>query len=447
MIKLDTKMASLKGNAIVTDTLKASAIAANELLHSRNGAGNDLLGWIDLPTTIREEEIRDIEATAKALRSKADVIIVIGIGGSYLGAKAVIETLSDRFEFLNKSAARPQIVFAGHNISGDYLHDLIEATKTLSIAAIMISKSGSTTESSIAFRFIRKEIEKRYGTDGARERIVAVTDRSNGALKEMATLAGYKTFVIPNNIGGRYSVLTPVGLLPVAAAGIDIRALIGGARAMQQATSTEVPYEKNISAQYAATRNALYNLGYKIEILGSYEPNMEYISKWWKQLFGESEGKQGKGIFPSTATFTTDLHSMGQYIQEGERTIFETIVSVANPADDLTIAADNDNIDKLNYLAGKTMHEINRIAELGVTLAHTDGGVPNIRVEIDRISEYEIGGLIYFFEKACGISGYMLGINPFDQPGVEAYKNNIFALLNKPGFEEEGESLHTRLKE
>ena len=446
MIKLDITHAVGACGHDINRKLGERAVKANELLHNGRGAGSDFLGWVNLPSSVTSEFIEDINTTAQNLRSKADVIIVIGIGGSYLGAKAVIEALGEPFSNL-RCGKDPKIVFAGHNISEDYLYNLLEAVKELSIAAIVISKSGTTTETAIAFRIIRDEIEKRYGTQGARERIVAVTDSSKGALRQLSDKEGYKTYDIENNIGGRFSVLTAVGLLPIAAAGIDISELIRGAKEMELSTAMDVPYEKNISAQYAALRNLLYSEGYKTEILGSYEPQLSYLAEWWKQLFGESEGKEGKGIFPASVTYTADLHSMGQYIQEGERTLFETVISVTSPHNKLVIGSEDDDLDGLNFLAGKRLSEVNRMAELGTALAHTDGGVPNIRIEIESITPYHIGSLIYFFEKACGISAYLLGVNPFDQPGVEAYKKNMFALLDKPGYEKESEAIRERLKQ
>ncbi|MDE6446334.1 MAG: glucose-6-phosphate isomerase [Alistipes sp.] len=425
--------------------MKAKAQAANALLHSGKGAGNDFLGWVHLPSSISDADLAAIEAAAAKLRAKADLIVCIGIGGSYLGAKAVLEAMSDPFKLLRKEQKNPTVVFAGQNISEDYIHALMEASEEHSVAAIVISKSGTTTEPAIAFRLIKAAIEKRYGKAEAAERIVAVTDKARGALKTLATNEGYPTFVIPDDVGGRFSVLTPVGLLPLAAAGVDIRALVRGAQEMEQATDEKVPFDENPSAIYAAVRNALYAGGKKIEILGSYEPQLQYVNEWWKQLYGESEGKQGKGIFPASVTLTADLHSMGQYIQEGERTLFETIISVEEPAGKVTIEADKENLDGLNFLAGKRISEVNRMAELGVQLAHVDGGVPNIRIGIPRIDAHTVGGLLYFFEKACGISGYLLGVNPFDQPGVEAYKKNMFALLDKPGYEEASKAIKARL--
>ena len=441
LIKLDIS----KSGVTVNNEMLAKAQQANELLHSGKGAGNDFLGWVNLPSSISAEEIAAIEAQAAKLREKAEVVICIGIGGSYLGAKAVIEAMSNSFEFLHRKHANPTVVFAGENISEDYTYELLEAVKDYSIATIVISKSGTTTEPAIAFRIIKSEIEKRYGKAEAAERIVAITDQARGALKTLATNEGYPTFVIPDNVGGRFSVLTPVGLLPLAVAGIDIKALVEGAKDMEEATKAEVAVEQNLAAQYAIVRNELYAAGKKIEILASYEPKLQYIAEWWKQLYGESEGKDGLGIFPASVTLTADLHSMGQYIQEGERTLFETVISVANSKHTITVENDEQNLDGLNFLTGKRLSEINKMAELGVQLAHVDGGVPNMRIEIPQIEEKAIGELLYFFEKACGISGYMLGVNPFNQPGVEAYKKNMFALLDKPGYEEESKAIKARL--
>ncbi len=424
--------------------LKGEMEAANGLLHSGKGAGNDFLGWVNLPSSITAADKAAIAAAANTLRSKAEVVIVIGIGGSYLGAKAVIDALSGSFDYLSGDSGHPLIVFAGQNISEDYMYELMEATKQRSIAAIVISKSGTTTEPAIAFRIIKKEIEMRYG-QAASERIVAITDASRGALKGVADQKNYATFVIPDDVGGRYSVLTPVGLLPLAVAGIDVEAFVKGACDMEAATGPGVPFEKNPAAIYAAARTALYRKGYKIEILAGFEPKLQNLAEWWKQLYGESEGKDGKGIFPASVIFTTDLHSMGQYIQDGERTLFETVVSIGAPNHTVVVERDEADADKLNFLAGKRLSEINLMAEKGTMLAHVDGGVPNIRIELPKLDAYHLGALLYLFEKACGISGYALGVNPFDQPGVEAYKKNMFALLGKPGFEKEGEELRKRL--
>ena len=440
-IKLDIA----KSGVVITEQMKAQAQQANELLHSGKGAGSDFLGWVHLPSSIDDAQIAAIEAQAEKLRAKAEVVICIGIGGSYLGAKAVYEAMNNSFEYLRRKHENPTVLFAGQNISEDYTYELLDAVKDYSIAAIVISKSGTTTEPAIAFRIIKAEIEKRYGKEDAATRIVAVTDKARGALKTLATNEGYPTFVIPDDVGGRFSVLTPVGLLPLAVAGVDIKALVAGATAMEKATDAAVPVDENISAQYAIVRNELYREGKKTEILGSYEPKLQYVGEWWKQLYGESEGKDGKGIFPASVTLTADLHSMGQYIQEGERTLFETIISVDESKHTVKVESDAENLDGLNYLAGKRISQINHMAELGVRLAHIDGGVPNIRVEIPTIDAESLGALIYFFEKACGISGYLLGVNPFNQPGVEAYKKNMFALLDKPGYEEESKRIKARL--
>ncbi len=441
MIKLEIS----KSGVNISPEVQAQAIAANELLSSKTGKGNDFLGWVNLPSSITAEQIAQINAQGEALRSKAEVIICIGIGGSYLGARAVLEALGDSFQLLHKKQSGPIVLFAGQNISEDYTCELLAAVKDYSIGAIVVSKSGTTTEPAIAFRIIKAEIEKRYGKAEAAERIVAITDASRGALKTLATNEGYPTFVIPDDVGGRFSVLTPVGLVPLAAGGVNIAELVRGAQDMEAATAVGVPFSENLAAIYAATRSLLYADGKKIEILASYEPKLLYFAEWWKQLYGESEGKDGKGIFPASVTLTADLHSMGQYIQEGERTLFETVISIEKPDNTLTVESDEQNLDGLNFLAGKRISEINHMAELGVAIAHTDGGVPNIRISLPAINEYYIGALIYMFEKACGISGYMLGVNPFDQPGVEAYKKNMFALLEKPGYEEATREIKARL--
>lgn len=440
-LKLDISKTGIE----IPAAMQEKALAANALLHSRKGAGSDFLGWVNLPSSISEADIEALNAAAAKLKSKAQVIVCIGIGGSYLGAKAVLEAMNDSFKLLHKKQTEPIVLFAGQNISEDYTAELLDALKEYDFAAIVISKSGTTTEPAIAFRLIKAELEKRYGKQEAAQRIAAVTDKARGALKTLSTQEGYPTFVIPDDVGGRFSVLTPVGLLPLAAAGIDIASLIRGAQDMEKATAEGVSFAENPAAVYAATRNMLYESGKRIEVLGSYEPRLQYVNEWWKQLYGESEGKDGKGIFPASVTFTADLHSMGQYIQDGERTLFETIISVAKPARKVVVEADRENLDGLNFLAGKRISEVNRMAELGVQLAHVDGGVPNIRIEIPQIDAYTVGALLYFFEKACGISGYLLGVNPFDQPGVEAYKKNMFALLEKPGYEEATKAIKARL--
>ncbi len=437
--------AAASASAAEIKAMEGAAQAANELLHNGKGAGNDVLGWVNLPSSITPEELSSIKEAAAVLRSSAEVVVVVGIGGSYLGAKAVLEALSDSFASLHKSRRDPVVVFAGQNLSEDYTCELLEALKEYSFGVVVISKSGTTTEPAVAFRLLKAEVEKRYGKTEAARRIVAVTDAARGALKSLAMGHGYRSFVIPDNVGGRFSVLTPVGLLPLAVAGVDVEEFVRGAADMEAATAPSVPFDKNPAAQYAAVRNVLYRKGFKIEILASYEPKLQYIAEWWKQLYGESEGKENKGIFPASVTLTADLHSMGQYIQEGERTLFETVISVGKSAHMVHIEAEAENLDGLNFLAGKRIGEVNRMAELGTMLAHVDGGVPNLKIELPEINAYWIGALLYFFEKACGISGYILGVNPFDQPGVEAYKKNMFALLDKPGFEKEGEELRKRL--
>ncbi|MDR1738443.1 MAG: glucose-6-phosphate isomerase [Candidatus Symbiothrix sp.] len=405
------------------------AKVCNQTLENATGKGNDFLGWMHLPSAITNDELADIQQTAKQLRQECEVVVVIGIGGSYLGAKAVIEALSSSFE-----PTKPAVVFAGHNIGEDYLHELSTFLKNRSFGLINISKSGTTTEPALAFRILKKQLEDAVGKAVAKKRIVAITDQSRGALRTLATREGYKTYVIPDNVGGRFSVLTPVGLLPIAVAGIDIKQLVAGAVSMENLTGSAVPFEKNIAEIYAATRNELYKSGKKIEILANFHPKLHYVSEWWKQLYGESEGKEHKGIFTASVDFTTDLHSMGQWIQEGERTIYETVISVASPDHTLTVPFDEQDLDGLNFLAGQRVDHVNKMAELGTQQAHVDGGVPNIRIELPELNAHYLGQLLYFFERACGISGYILGVNPFDQPGVEAYKKNMFKLLNKPGY-------------
>ena len=423
---------------------KTAAQAAFDTLVNGTGAGNDFIGWVDLPVNYDKEEFARIQKAAKKIQSDSKALVVIGIGGSYLGARAVVELLkSPNYNALPKNT--PDIYFAGNGISSDAVTEILAMIGDRDFSVNVISKSGTTTEPAIAFRIFKAALEKKYGVEGAKSRIYATTDKARGALKTLADNEGYPTFVIPDDVGGRFSVLTPVGLLPLAAAGVDIAALVRGAQEMERATADGTPFEKNPAAVYAAVRNELYEGGKKIEILGSYEPKLQYINEWWKQLYGESEGKDGKGIFPASVTLTADLHSMGQYIQDGERTLFETIISVAEPAGKVVVEADGENLDGLNFLAGKRISEINRMAELGVQLAHVDGGVPNIRIEIPQIDAHAVGSLLYFFERACGISGYILGVNPFDQPGVEAYKKNMFALLDKPGYEEASKAIKARL--
>ena len=420
--------------------------ACMETLEKGTGLGNDFLGWLHLPSSITKEHLDDLKATAQVLRENCEVVVVAGIGGSYLGARAVIEAMSNSFLWLQeKKAGQPTIIFAGHNIGEDYLYELTSFLKDKKFGVINISKSGTTTETALAFRLLKKQCEDQRGKEMARKVIVAVTDAKKGAARVTADKEGYKSFIIPDNVGGRFSVLTPVGLLPIAVAGIDIDQLVEGARKMEEVCANQNMME-NPAALYAATRNELYQNGKKIEILVNFQPKLHYFMEWWKQLYGESEGKDHKGIYPSSVDFSTDLHSMGQWIQEGERTIYETVISVETPNHELHVPSDEENLDGLNFLAGKRVDEVNKMAELGTRLAHVDGGVPNMRVSVPKLNEYYLGQLIYFFEKACGISGYLLEINPFNQPGVEAYKKNMFALLNKPGYEEETKAIQARLK-
>ncbi len=413
-------------------------------IRERTGKGSDFLGWTDLPSSAGETLIAKIEDAAKRFREKSEVSIVVGIGGSYLGARAVIGALSSHFNLLEKKAGNPIMLYAGNNISEDYLSDLLQVLDEKDYTITVISKSGTTTEPALAFRLLREHMEKKYGKKESKERIIAVTDKEKGALKQLAGEEGYETFVVPDDVGGRYSVLTPVGLLPIAIAGFDIRALLKGAQNMAEFSATTSRINENPAAAYAAVRNALYAKGKTTEIMVNYEPRLFYFTEWWKQLFGESEGKENKGIFPAGVSNTTDLHSMGQYIQEGLRILFETVLSVDNPKHKLLIPADETDLDKLNYIAGKRISEVNHMAELGTTLAHVDGGVPNLKVIIPEITENTLGEMIYFYEMACAVSGYLLGINPFNQPGVEAYKRNMFALLGKPGFEEEGKVIRKK---
>lgn len=414
-------------------------------LENGSGAGNDFIGWMNLASKANPSLIDAIEDTARILRENCDVVIVAGIGGSYLGSRAVIEALSNSFSQSILDGRNPQILFAGHNISEDYLYELTQYIKDKRFGVINISKSGTTTETALAFRLLKKQCEDQRGKDEARKVIVAITDAKRGAARVCADKEGYRSFIIPDNVGGRFSVLTPVGLLPIAVAGFDIRELLKGAADMEALTTSSVSFEDNPSAQYAAARNALYRSGKKIEILANYQPKLHYLSEWWKQLYGESEGKDGKGIFPASVDLSTDLHSMGQWIQEGERTIFETVISVDKVKHSVLVPSDDENLDGLNFLAGKHVDEVNKMAELGTRLAHVDGGVPNIRIIVPELTEYWIGQLIYMFEKGCGISGYVLDVNPFNQPGVEAYKKNMFALLNKPGYEEESKKILSRI--
>ncbi len=416
-------------------------------LHQRTGRGANFLGWLDLPSSITDESLKELEDLASELKEKIDVMVVVGIGGSYLGAKAVIDALTHSFGMCTGGAGKyPRVVFAGQNISEDYLGELVDFLEGISYAITVISKSGTTTEPAIAFRILRNHLEKKYGQEEAGKRIIAITSANRGALRKLSDLKGYRSFVIPDDVGGRYSLLTPVGLLPIGQAGLDIRQLVAGARSMEEMTKPGTPFRENPSAVYAAARNALYRQSPKTEILASYHPKLLYLAEWWKQLYGESEGKEKKGIFPASVNFTADLHSMGQYIQEGQRNLFETVISIEKPVRHVVIPEEEDDGDGLNYLSGKRIDFVNKMAELGTMLAHVDGGVPNILIKLPELNEYYLGQLMYFFEKACAISGYLMNVNPFDQPGVEAYKNNMFALLRKPGFEEESELIYKRLE-
>ena len=421
---------------------------ANEVLTSKTGAGNDFLGWVDLPETYDKDEFARIKKAAEKIKNDSEVLVVIGIGGSYLGAKAAIEFLSHSFyNNLPKDKRKtPEIYFAGTNMSGVYLQHLIDVVGDRDFSVNVISKSGTTTEPAIAFRVFKKMLEEKYGKEEAAKRIYATTDKAKGALKTLATAEGYETFVVPDNVGGRFSVLTAVGLLPIAAAGIDIDDLMAGAKdAMNDFANKNM--DENQALQYAAVRNILHRKGKDLELMVNYEPRVHYLAEWWKQLFGESEGKEGKGLYPTSADFSADLHSLGQYIQQGQRLFFETVVSIGKPEVEFVIESDKENLDGLNFIAGKTLDYVNKKATDGVILAHVDGNVPNLGINIPEVTPYHLGYTFYFFEKACGVSGYLLGVNPFDQPGVEAYKKNMFALLGKPGYEEAGKKLEKKLNE
>lgn len=447
-IKLNTKKAEQFLKAGAVEAFETKVMKAQEALENATCEGNDFLGWLHLPSEISADFIAELQQCADTLRSNCEAIVVAGIGGSYLGAKAVIEALSNSFQWLVNDGSNPTILFAGNNIGEDYLSELTSYLKGKKFGVINISKSGTTTETALTFRLLKKQCEEQRGKEEAKKVIVAITDAKKGAARAAATKEGYKTFVIPDNVGGRFSVLTPVGLLPIACAGFDIKKLVEGAVEMEKACDIKVPFAENPAAQYAAVRNRLYQeAGKKIEIMVNYQPKLHFFSEWWKQLYGESEGKEGKGIFPASCDFTTDLHSMGQWIQEGERTIYETVISIEKPNRELLFPNDEDNLDGLNFLAGKRVDEVNKMAELGTRLAHIDGGVPNIHISVPKLDEYYIGQLIYFFEKACGISGLLLEVNPFNQPGVEAYKRNMFALLDKPGYEEDSKAIKKRLAE
>ena len=446
-ITLDITKAApfLKAGAV--EALEPQVKAAQEALENGTCPGNDFLGWLHLPSSISADFIKQIQDCANVLRQNCEAIVVAGIGGSYLGAHAVIEALSNSFAWLVGDTKNPTILFAGNNIGEDYLSELTDYLKDKKFGVINISKSGTTTETALTFRLLKKQCEDQRGKKEAKKVIVAVTDAKKGAARTCADKEGYTSFIIPDNVGGRFSVLTPVGLLPIACAGFDIAKLVEGAQSMEKACGKDVPFDENIAAQYAAVRNALYaEAGKKIEIMVNYQPKLHFMSEWWKQLFGESEGKDGKGIFPASCDFTTDLHSMGQWIQEGERTIYETVISVEKPNRTMLFPNDEENLDGLNFLAGKRVDDVNKMAELGTRLAHVDGGVPNIRISMPELNEYYLGQLIYFFEIGCGISGNVLGVNPFNQPGVEAYKKNMFALLDKPGYEAESKAIKARLE-
>ena len=420
--------------------------AVQEALENGTCPGNDFLGWLHLPSSITPAFLDEVQACANTLREKCEVVVVAGIGGSYLGARAVIEALGNSFAWLVNDKKNPVILFAGNNIGEDYLAELTDYLKDKKFGVINISKSGTTTETALTFRLLKKQCEAQRGKDEAKDVIVAITDAKKGAARTCADKEGYKSFIIPDNVGGRFSVLTPVGLLPIACAGFDIKALVQGSADMEKATGKDVALQENIAAQYAVVRHALYReMDKKIEIIVNFQPKLHFIGEWWKQLYGESEGKDHLGIYPAACDFTTDLHSMGQWIQEGERSIFETVISVEQPNKKMLFPKDEENLDGLNFLAGKRVDEVNKMAELGTRLAHVDGGVPNIRISLPELNEYYIGQLLYFFEIACGISGNLLGVNPFNQPGVEAYKKNMFALLNKPGYEAESKAIQERL--
>ena len=447
-ITLDITKAAQFLKAGAVEALEPQVKAAQEALENGTCPGNDFLGWLHLPSSISADFIKQIQDCANVLRANCEAIVVAGIGGSYLGARAVIEALSNSFAWLVGDKNNPTILFAGNNIGEDYLSELTDYLKDKKFGVINISKSGTTTETALTFRLLKKQCEEQRGKEEAKKVIVAVTDAKKGAARTCADKEGYTSFIIPDNVGGRFSVLTPVGLLPIACAGLDIAKLVEGAQSMEKACGKDVPFAENIAAQYAAVRNALYaEAGKKIEIMVNYQPKLHFMSEWWKQLYGESEGKDGKGIFPASCDFTTDLHSMGQWIQEGERSIFETVLSIETPEKTVFFPHDDENLDGLNFLEGKRVDEVNKMAELGTRLAHVDGGVPNIRVSVPQLNEYYLGQIIYFFEIACGISGNVLGVNPFNQPGVEAYKKNMFALLNKPGYEAESVAIQQRLAE
>ena len=445
-ITLDITKAAQFLQAGAVEAYEPQVKAAQEALENGTCPGNDFLGWLHLPSSISADFIKQLKDCAEVLRQNCDVVVVAGIGGSYLGARAVIEALGNSFAWLIGDKTNPTILFAGNNIGEDYLAEMTEYLNDKRFGVINISKAGTTTETALTFRLLKKQCEAQRGKEEAKKVIVAITDAKKGAARTCADKEGYTSFIIPDNVGGRFSVLTPVGLLPIACAGFDIEKLVAGAQDMEKACGVDVPFAENIAAQYAAVRNRLYaQAGKKMEIMGNYQPKLHFMSEWWKQLYGESAGKDGKGIFPASCDFTTDLHSMGQWIQEGERTIFETVISIEQPNKKMIFPEDEENLDGLNFLAGKRVDDVNKMAELGTRLAHVDGGVPNIRIIVPELNEYYLGQLIYFFEIGCGISGNVLGVNPFNQPGVEAYKKNMFALLDKPGYEAESKAIKERL--
>ncbi len=439
-LDLDVTQASSFYTQEEYNSVRKDIIAAHQLLRSKQGAGNDFLGWLDLPVEYDKKELKDILTAGKRIQSQSQVLLAIGIGGSYLGARAAIEMLK---KYFNQTGV--EVIFVGNQISSTYVAELLEYLKDKDFSINVISKSGTTTEPAIAFRIFKEYIEERYGKAEAKNRIYATTDKAKGALKTLADTEGYMTFVVPDDVGGRFSVLTPVGLLPIAAAGIDVEAMLNGAKDAYLYYKEE-DVEKNDALKYALVRNTLYRKGKKIEMLVNYEPRLQYFAEWWKQLYGESEGKDGKGIWITSASFSTDLHSLGQMIQDGERTVFETVLNIEKPVSDIVISKDKDNLDGLNFLAGKTMDYVNKMAMTGTMVAHVDGGVPNLRLTIPNVSAYSFGYMVYFFELACGVSAYTLGVNPFNQPGVEAYKKNMFALLGKPGYEDLKQALEEKLR-
>lgn len=443
-IKLDIEKVFGFVDKSAIHAMKDKALEANKALENKTGKGNDFMGWVNLPSSITDKQLDEILEVATSIQNKIDIVVVIGIGGSYLGSKAIAEAMSDNFAHL-KGSNKPFVIFAGQNIGEDYLVELLDLLDEKRYGIVVISKSGTTTEPALAFRILKNHLESKVGVAKAKELIVAITDSSKGALRILATQNGYKTFVIPDDVGGRYSVLTPVGLIPLAIGGFDIRKLVKGAQEMEKKCSSKTAFEENPAAIYACARIALYNSGKKIEILANFENRLHFLAEWWKQLFGESDGKDNLGIFPASVDLTADLHSMGQYIQEGERLLIETVISIAQTKCKLTIPSDKEDLDGLNFIAGKNIDFVNKMAELGTKIAHVDGGVPNIHIELPMLNEFYLGQLMYFFERACGIGGYLMGINPFNQPGVEAYKKNMFALLDKPGFEEESKKIKARI--